>query len=102
MSSWRGFRVLLLLFTTTACLAYDVERPTRLGIVGGNRLSVLGEEVEEFRAIPYAQPPVGALRFLPPVAATPWEGTLDATSRRTGCPQVKGRRSQNKCAIDER
>lgn len=88
MSSWRGFRVLLLLFTTTACLAYDVERPTRLGIVGGNRLSVLGEEVEEFRAIPYAQPPVGALRFLPPVAATPWEGTLDATSRRTGCPQV--------------
>lgn len=88
MSSWRAFRALLLLLSPAACQAYDVEKRTRLGLIGGNKLSVLGKEVEEFRGIPYAAPPVGARRFLPPLPATPWEGTLDATSRRTGCPQL--------------
>lgn len=88
MSSWREFRALLLLLSAAACQAYDVEKRTRLGLIGGNKLSVVGKEVEEFRGIPYAAPPVGARRFLPPLPATPWEGTLDATSRRTGCPQL--------------
>lgn len=88
MSSWRAFRALLLLLSAAACQAYNVEKRTRLGLIRGNKLSVLGKEVEEFRGIPYAAPPVGARRFLPPLPATPWEGTLDATSRRTGCPQL--------------
>lgn len=33
-----------------------------------------------FRGIPYAEAPVGPLRFSAPVARTPWEGTLDVTS----------------------
>ncbi|XP_077528699.1 acetylcholinesterase-like [Haemaphysalis longicornis] len=67
--------------------AYDVVKRTRQGYVGGNKLLVLGVEVEEFRGIPFAQPPVGPLRFLPPRPASPWEGTLNATSRKTACPQ---------------
>lgn len=31
-----------------------------------------------FRGIPFAEAPVGALRFAPPVARRPWDGLLDA------------------------
>ncbi len=34
--------------------------------------------VEVFTGIPYAQPPVGELRWLPPQPAPPWEGVLAA------------------------
>ncbi len=36
-------------------------------------------ELAVFRGIPYAEPPVGPLRFAPPVPRSPWEGVLDAT-----------------------
>lgn len=32
-----------------------------------------------FKGIPYAEPPVGALRFAPPVMKKPWRGVLDCT-----------------------
>ncbi|MBN2027700.1 MAG: carboxylesterase/lipase family protein [Actinobacteria bacterium] len=31
-----------------------------------------------FKGIPYAEPPVGDLRFMPPQPPQPWEGTLEA------------------------
>jgi para-nitrobenzyl esterase len=34
--------------------------------------------VAVFRGVPYAQPPVGARRFRPPVAGAPWDGIRDA------------------------
>jgi para-nitrobenzyl esterase len=38
-----------------------------------------GAGVVAFRGIPYAKPPVGALRFKPPRPAIPWSGIRDAT-----------------------
>ncbi|KAH9379542.1 hypothetical protein HPB48_004255 [Haemaphysalis longicornis] len=67
------------------------DRRTSLGIVRGNRISLLNRVVEEYRGIPYACPPVGDLRFLPPVPAPRWEGTLDARNGRTACPQAPNR-----------
>src|SRR5690348_16920994 len=42
---------------------------------------------EEFLGIPYAAPPVGALRWQPPRPAAPWHGTRAATSYAPHCPQ---------------
>ena len=47
-------------------------------------------ELEVFRGIPYAEPPVQQLRFRPPVAKTPWKGTLDCSEYGAYAPQNVG------------
>ena len=42
---------------------------------------------EEFLGIPYAAPPVGALRWQPPRPPAPWPGIRAATSYAPHCPQ---------------
>ena len=44
--------------------------------------------LEVFLGIPYAEPPSGAKRFMPPVAHKPWTKTLDAYAFGSFCPQV--------------
>ena len=41
-----------------------------------------------FRGVPYAQPPVGGLRFRRPQAHQPWEGVRDCTQFGPRCPQA--------------
>lgn len=41
-----------------------------------------------FYAIPYAEPPVGALRWRSPVPHAGWEGTLDGRTKPPACPQT--------------
>lgn len=43
--------------------------------------------VHVFRGIPYAQPPVGALRLAAPEPAAPWEGVRDAGTFGPSAPQ---------------
>ncbi len=47
-------------------------------------------DMDAYRGIPYAAPPVGPLRWEPPQAPTPWSGTLDATKFANHCPQLGG------------
>ena len=52
--------------------------------------SVRGKAVaatSEFLGIPYAAPPVGALRWQPPRPAAPWHGVRQAVSYASHCPQ---------------
>lgn len=49
---------------------------------------IIHDGVREFRGIPYAASPTGKLRWESPQARSPWQGTLDATHFRSGCPQV--------------
>jgi para-nitrobenzyl esterase len=42
---------------------------------------------DEFLGIPYAAPPVGALRWQPPRPPAPWHGVRPATSYAPHCPQ---------------
>jgi para-nitrobenzyl esterase len=48
---------------------------TSLGTLRG----VAEGEVQVFRGVPYAAPPIGSLRFQPPRPAAPWTGERDAT-----------------------
>jgi para-nitrobenzyl esterase len=43
---------------------------------------------DEFLGIPYAAPPVGALRWQPPQPAASWSGVRDATQFAPHCPQL--------------
>ena len=48
-------------------------------------------DVNVFRGIPYALPPVGALRWKPPLPAAKWKGTRDATQFGHVCVQPNGK-----------
>ena len=52
---------------------------TKYGEILGAKLKGKYEGITTFRSVPYAQPPVGDLRFRPPVDPVPWEGIWDAT-----------------------
>src|SRR3954453_1613662 len=54
--------------------------PTTVETAGGLVTGAREDDVVVFRGIPFAQPPVGRLRFRPPEPAEPWTGELDATS----------------------
>ena len=45
-------------------------------------------DILAFRGVPFAQPPVGALRFRAPVAPQPWTGVRDALRVGASAPQV--------------
>ncbi|XP_043471342.1 neuroligin-4, Y-linked-like [Leptopilina heterotoma] len=45
------------------------------------------ESVEVFRGVPYASPPVGSLRFMPPVSGAIWQGVKVAEEFGPVCPQ---------------
>ena len=53
------------------------------GAVRGKTVAGIGE----YLGIPYAAPPVGALRWRPPQPPEPWTGTRDATSYAPHCQQ---------------
>jgi para-nitrobenzyl esterase len=57
---------------------------TRRGVVRG----VEQRGVQAFLGIPYAAPPVGALRFRPPAAPAAWEGERDASHYGPVCLQA--------------
>ncbi|CAH0557951.1 unnamed protein product [Brassicogethes aeneus] len=46
-----------------------------------------GRQFSGFTGIPFAKPALGELRFKPPVPIEPWQGTLEATSIHSVCPQ---------------
>lgn len=45
------------------------------------------ESVEVFRGVPYASPPIGSLRFMPPVTGALWHGIKVADKFGPVCPQ---------------
>src|SRR5580704_6891514 len=47
--------------------------------------------VTVFRAVPYAAPPIGALRFAPPRPVAAWQGVRDATKNGPIAPQARSR-----------
>ncbi|XP_042145552.1 acetylcholinesterase-like [Ixodes scapularis] len=62
-------------------------RGTKQGKVKGTRVQVLGRTVEVYKGIPYAEPPVGELRFKPPVPCASWDVSYYTTFEKIACPQ---------------
>ncbi|KAM7290688.1 acetylcholinesterase-like [Ixodes scapularis] len=62
-------------------------RGTKQGKVKGTRVQVLGRSIEVYKGIPYAEPPVGELRFKPPVPCASWDVSYDTSFEKTACPQ---------------
>ncbi len=60
-----------------------VEQGPVKGAIDGETLA--------FKAIPYAAPPTGALRWHPPTAPAAWQGTRDGTNYGAMCPQLIGK-----------
>lgn len=62
---------------------------TRLGAIVGKSEN----DIQIFRGVPYAKPPVGERRFRPPEPYGPWSGTLDATQPGNSAmqPNIPGR-----------
>lgn len=82
--------VILAVGLTATAEDMHVEREIPEGRVRGKVVNVLDSEpVEEYLGIPYAEPPVGKLRFRPPQPKKRWQDTLDATSTLTACPQIE-------------
>ena len=68
----------------TAIAAAPPRVQSAQGTVEGLRVN----SIDEFLGIPYAVPPVGDLRWRPPVAAKPWTGVRQATQFGPACAQV--------------
>ncbi|XP_054014891.1 carboxylic ester hydrolase-like [Hylaeus anthracinus] len=85
-------KVLLCLLVGAICITggYLCEVKTSVGTLSGvQQVSSDGQVYWAFNGIPYAQPPVGILRFKSPVAKVPWLGTLKADKDRSECIQYK-------------
>jgi len=79
--------VLLGLFAISPAAAQPATVPVSGGQVRGGLLEKGGAA---FKGIPFAQPPVGDLRWRPPLPAKAWEGVREATRFSAPCAQNAG------------
>ncbi|XP_046419312.1 carboxylesterase 4A-like [Neodiprion fabricii] len=56
---------------------------------GINMVTHLGRRFSAFIGVPFAEPPIGDLRFKQAVPAGPWNGTLDASRMPNACIQIE-------------
>ncbi|MEJ5912975.1 carboxylesterase/lipase family protein [Pseudokineococcus sp. 1T1Z-3] len=66
----------------------DVVAQTTTGAVRGIRRSTAFGDVDSWRGVPYARPPVAEHRFAAPVPHEPWTGVRDATRPGPACAQA--------------
>ena len=71
----------------TPAMAVAQASPTRAETDAGAVSGVVEKDLLVFRGIPYAAPPVGALRWKAPQPAPHWTGVRDARSFGAACPQ---------------
>ena len=83
--------MLLLTLSTPARAAAQEDASAALMVHTGDGAvrGVAGNGVREFKGLPFAAPPVGALRWELPAPVVPWTGVLDASQFRSACPQAR-------------
>ncbi|XP_030646661.1 carboxylesterase 3 isoform X2 [Chanos chanos] len=85
------YLVLTLAWATHADVDSGPVVTLKEGKIQGQYVKVKGLDrvVEQFLGIPYAQPPVGPLRLMPPKPLEAWEGVKDGTQLPNMCIQDK-------------
>ncbi|MGD0364003.1 MAG: carboxylesterase family protein [Bryobacteraceae bacterium] len=78
--------MLLCTLSMAACLFAQV--PPSVEMTGGTLRGYLAAPGAVFKAIPYAAPPVGELRWREPQPVQPWHGVRDATRYAAACVQI--------------
>ncbi|KAK0404310.1 hypothetical protein QR680_017390 [Steinernema hermaphroditum] len=83
--------VLLLLALVVAGMSQNLEKSRSVwveqGLVRGKIYKIGERQLQIFRGIPYAEPPVGRLRFQRPVKKTRWENEYSAVEYGPPCVQ---------------
>jgi para-nitrobenzyl esterase len=72
-------------------LSGDASDPLHVEVDGGTVVGAFSGEDEAvlvFRGVPYAAPPLGALRWAPPAPVEAWEGLRPATTPPPACMQI--------------
>ncbi|XP_068941910.1 cocaine esterase-like [Petaurus breviceps papuanus] len=89
MSKVLTLGVLGLLVLAPGYHADDLIRTTESGQIQGTQISIKGIDkvLNVFLGIPFAKPPVGALRFSPPQPPDSWSNVRDATAHPPACLQ---------------
>ena len=84
----------LALIGSVACGSSDIAERSperKIVTVGGGRIEGIpsgrDKDVFVYRGVPFAEPPVGTLRWRPPVPAAPWEGVRDGGLAAPACMQ---------------
>ena len=67
--------------------AASQEAPTPVRVDSGQVQGVIADGVESFKGIPFAEPPVGELRWRPPQPAASWTGVRQAAEFGANCMQ---------------
>lgn len=83
----------LLVVAVLGCSLADPTVRIRQGVVKGFMLN----GTASFLGIPFAEPPVGKLRFAPPVPVSPWSGTLSTTAFGPQCMQDTSAQTSEDC-----
>jgi para-nitrobenzyl esterase len=84
----RGLGILAALGVLLTAGAASAQAPPRVDAPQGAAVGLRAGGVSEFLGLPYAVPPVGDLRWRPPVAAPPWKGVRRAVAFGPACAQV--------------
>jgi para-nitrobenzyl esterase len=85
-SSVAKYAFLALFLLSTLAAAFAQPTPT-VDVTGGALRGYLTPPGAVFKAIPFAQPPVGPLRWREPQPVQPWSGVRDATRYSAACVQ---------------
>jgi para-nitrobenzyl esterase len=67
-----------------------IQRGTRIRIDSGEIEGEVDGAARRFLGVPFAAPPIGALRWKPPQPVTPWDGVRPTTAFSGKCPQNGG------------
>eukprot|EP01013_Petalomonas_cantuscygni_P008996 TRINITY_DN21761_c0_g1_i1.p1 TRINITY_DN21761_c0_g1~~TRINITY_DN21761_c0_g1_i1.p1 ORF type:complete len:568 (-),score=99.11 TRINITY_DN21761_c0_g1_i1:424-2127(-) len=87
VTAFQGFIFVVSFLSVFPCVHAD---PSVVHTKAGDVKGRISDNTVVFSSIPFAEPPVGALRFRPPVPKKSWDGVLDVSGVRDWiCPQTR-------------